>query len=688
MCRYMMMSALMLVGMAALFSAEVVPDPASLTSKTNDQAGSIKSAKMVRDSATGRDWVEVIPQEFAGAINNPLKGFRDYKVNGYGLLERKYVKWNKIELSADDTVDRIIAYTNEFARVQGKPGENFNVKFIPRVYLHWYDEKKPDGTHWPADLAEYDYDSPQFQQRLRRLIQKMGQAWDNDPRIFAVQMGLIGAWGEHHTPAPNTAQRQLLAEEFRRAFKNKIVLVRHNDPEFMKENYGIYYDTFAFIGREPEANERGQFPWQAINVFPHLWKKAPMEGEVEYNWQKTRTAAKAEQTFGRTPDETMKNEAYLRYMKDKVRKYHVSYLGWISDYNDKDKDVLVGAAELQKIFGYRFIIESFNYPSEAQPGQKLPLLFTVRNTGSAPFYLNWPVAVALLSAQTREVVWSAPLESVDIRQWLPGEKWDSTKMEYAQPAPLHKVQADINLPQDLKAGNYLIALAILDRQGGMVPSARFAITNYFRGGWHPFGFIGVGQQSPRFDLNDIAFDSPAFDNSLTYRVPASLTSVKAPPIPVIQPLAKWQSDPAVELINPWRSWELDGSIGKTGKVIRHDGPVENAAGRRVMRIEGNFPDEVNLRYRFEEDKILPPGRYRFSCQVRGSESLKVKFAVNHGWTRTSDETTVKLGPEWREQVINFTIVESGKEETRLRFRIDKQIDGHFEITDTRLRKEE
>lgn len=34
---------------------------------------------LVRDG-----WVTVRPPEFQGAINNPLKGFRDYKAGGYG----------------------------------------------------------------------------------------------------------------------------------------------------------------------------------------------------------------------------------------------------------------------------------------------------------------------------------------------------------------------------------------------------------------------------------------------------------------------------------------------------------------------------------------------------------------------------------------------------------------------------
>ena len=119
------------------------------------------SARGQAETASGKDgWVTVAPPGFQGAINNPLKGFRDYK--------------------------------------------------------------------------------------------------QDDPRIFAVQMGLIGHFGEHHNPAPTADQRRLLAEAFQKAFKNKPVLVRHNDTEFMAAGFGIYYDTFANLDREPPDEPREQ----------------------------------------------------------------------------------------------------------------------------------------------------------------------------------------------------------------------------------------------------------------------------------------------------------------------------------------------------------------------------------------------------------------------------------------------
>ena len=216
------------------------------------------NAQSVGSTSIRDGWVTVAPPEFQGAINNPLKGFRDYKKDGYGLVERKYIKWNDIEVGADDTVERIIAHTTKITETKGKRFEDLNVKLVPRVYLDW--NGSSGRQHWPADLHTFDYDSPAFQERLRRLVAKLGEAWDKDPRIFAVQMGLIGHFGEHHNPAPTAEQRRLLTEAFQKAFKNKPVLVRHNDAEFMQAGFGIYYDTFANLCSRATRGPQGPVP--------------------------------------------------------------------------------------------------------------------------------------------------------------------------------------------------------------------------------------------------------------------------------------------------------------------------------------------------------------------------------------------------------------------------------------------
>ena len=84
----------------------------------------------------GDDWVTVKPEEFEGAINNPLKGFRDFHSDGYGLLHRQYIGWNDIELNAEDTVERIIARTNDITRLGGKSFNGVNMPLSPEWREH------------------------------------------------------------------------------------------------------------------------------------------------------------------------------------------------------------------------------------------------------------------------------------------------------------------------------------------------------------------------------------------------------------------------------------------------------------------------------------------------------------------------------------------------------------------------
>ena len=377
----------------------------------------------------------------------------------------------------------------------------------------------------------------------------------------------------------------------------------------------------------------------------------------------------------------MKVPAYRRYMIDKIRRYHASYLGWIDNYDDSDREVLAGAAELQEAFGYRFVLDSASYPLAVPPGEKLTVKLSVRNTGSAPFYLDWPVAVGLLDPATKKTVWSAPLAGVDIRKWLPGEDWDSAAFAYRRSAVSHHDEGHATLPQHIKPGPYLLALSILDRQGGMMPSARFAMVNYFRGGWHPLGFIGIGTAPVEAALKKVDFDSPAFDDSLYYKVPERLLAVKAPPVPPVNAVTQWTLNPEQELINPWRYWILKTQGNGLEKQILADGP----GGSRVIRVTGDFGERSSLNHNFGKDARLDRGRYRFAFRVRGTPGQFVTVELADDWRLVSKEAQIPLTEQWQEHTIEFEIKTTFKDESTLRFSLPRDAKGTFDLTDTRLR---
>jgi hypothetical protein len=273
------------------------------------------------------------------------------------------------------------------------------------------------------------------------------------------------------------------------------------------------------------------------------------------------------------------------------------------------------------------------------------------------------------------------LSGVDIRKWLPGEDWDSAAFAYRRPAMPHHDEALATLPADIKPGQYILALALLDRQGGMMPSARFAIKNYFRGGWHPLGFIGVGETPKEAALKNLKFDSPAFDDSLHYTVPEKLLLVKTPPVPQVKAVTPWTPDPNIELINPWRYWILHPPCSSLEKQILTDAP----GNRRVIRVTGDFGRSSSLYYSIGKAAKLDRGRYRFAFRVRGTPGQSVVFELADGWRKIAEETPIPLTDEWQEHSIEFEINTKFTDETTLRFRLPGNVKGTFDLTDTRLK---
>ena len=53
---------------------------------------------------------------------------------------------------------------------------------------------------------------------------------------------------------------------------------------------------------------------------------------------------------------------------------------------------------------------------------------------------------------------------------------------------------------------------------GMLPSLRFAAMNYFTGGRHPMGYVGVGADCDEYGLTNVKFDDIQSDKTLKYIV--------------------------------------------------------------------------------------------------------------------------------------------------------------------------
>ncbi|HEY8397803.1 MAG TPA: DUF4832 domain-containing protein [Flavihumibacter sp.] len=494
--------------------------------------------------------VTVRPVEFTGAIRNPMKGFREFFGPGvdpirpeypypYGTMIKEYMQWNMLEDNAGDGVEKIIAYSNH--RWRGV--EDMNVKVIPRIYIVWMEPwhggypkntytNHPDdlnGWHWPSDIPGQvrpedpsqpitgGYFDPSFQDRVKALVAKAGEAWDNDPRVAYVEMGIIGEWGEHHDPNITTywdphdepehvenrtwipGIEKTLGDAFTAAFKNKKVMVRYAY-EFKDYEFGIYWDSWA----QPEEKDRG---YNEMLKLGDRWKTQPIGGEITWNWGGL--------SKFRSFEEVVQDDETRAEVIEQIRNLHNNHLGGITWANFNDPKFRPYADLLQKSMGYNYVLSEFTYPTSIQKGQAFSVSFKVTNNGSSPFYYDWPVEIALLNKRTKKKVWGKTLDNVKISQWMPGENWDKRTNAYQIPAPVYSIEESLTLDTDLPEDEYVISIAVLD-PAGMQPSLRLATINYFTGGRHPMGYIGIGKELTNYEIPETDFKDMLTDKTLKY----------------------------------------------------------------------------------------------------------------------------------------------------------------------------
>ena len=458
---------------------------------SGDSAGS--SGASGNGAAGASPSTTVTLTETSEAFPNPMKGFRpsryiqdtSFKAYEYASTYKHYIPYSSLESSASDSVQKI----KDWSDATWSDLRSRNLKVIPRVVISY----PGTGEYWgdiPHDGTPSQWNTPALSARLTAFVAKLGQAWDSDPRVAAVEMGLWGKWGEQNIypdtvggsdRIPTTLQ-QALGDAFTAAFVHKKVMVRYPNAFESFKTFGFYWDSFALPDDDNAAGGAGM-------VARDLWRTQMQSGEVAYDWGN-------QTNLGGTPNGTLSSNANTDYVIGFIHKQHASSLGWIAEYVPDNGMVSANAAKMQKALGYRFTIKEASFTTSLGSGGTLDVSLVVANVGSAPFYYDWPVELSLLDAN-RALVWRGVFAGTNLAQWLPGSM-----------VTVHGVFA----PQ-APNGTYTLAVAILDPASNH-PSLRFANVNYYHGGRAPLGKVGIGADPANRDLGQ--FDELKGDASLSY----------------------------------------------------------------------------------------------------------------------------------------------------------------------------
>jgi Domain of unknown function (DUF4832) len=430
------------------------------------------------------------------AFRNPMKGFRpsryiqdtSFKAYEYTSTYKHYIPYSSLESNAGDSAQKIKDWSDaNWGDLRAR-----NLKVIPRVTIVY----PGTGEYWgdiSHDGTPAEWSTATLKARLVAFAAKLGQAWDDDPRVAAVEMGLWGKWGEHNIYPDQVegsdripaAFQQALSDAFNAAFKNKKIMVRYPDTFASDTNVGFYWDSFALPDDDNAGGGAGM-------VTRDVWRTQMLSGEVAYDWGD-------QSHLGGSPNGTLSSTANTDYVLGYVARLHASSLGWIAEYTPDGGAISANAARLQKALGYRFVIKQASFTAAVAMGGSLDVSLSIANVGNAPFYYPWPVEVSLLD-DARKVVWRSTFAAADVTRWLPGGALSPLEGTFSPTVP---------------PGTYTLAVAVLDPAGD-APSLRFANANYYRGGRTPIGRVAVGgaPDAPAQDLG--AFDGLEADDTLSY----------------------------------------------------------------------------------------------------------------------------------------------------------------------------
>ena len=324
----------------------------------------------------------------------------------------------------------------------------------------WYaDIARTKETDAPGHLEPF-YEDDAYLQHWGDLIRDFGARYDGHPNLYAVDVSILGAWGEGGgTLGGQEYQRETdrLMDLYIESFRETPLLAVINGYQFkygMRKGLGWWVGCFGDTHMHTDDDPGKPLCWNHMyNYYPmalaeaggqDAWKKQPVM--LESCW---------------TPMHWYRNGFPIDWIIQQGLKYHMSVLMPKStpipaEWEDKFNDFI-------KRMGYRFVLRQMMSPKQAKAGGLFWYYIWIENVGVAPVYRGYRLAFRFRQGRTAEIVFSPS----DLRTWLPGDTWLDEKLP---------------MPPAIKPGKVDVDVAIVGAQSSE-PAVKFAIGEIPPDGW-------------------------------------------------------------------------------------------------------------------------------------------------------------------------------------------------------------
>ena len=340
--------------------------------------------------------------------------------------------------------------------------------------------------HGKGALPVPDLDDPAVLDRHIDFIRRLGKRYDGHPHIDHVDLGSVGWWGEWHMSGagevrlPTLENRLKIVDAYLAAFQKTplLMLIGAGDCLRYATRHGTGWraDCIGDMGgfSKTWCHMRQGYPgWVRGAGIEETWRRAPVAWETCWDMRKWVSEGWS-----------------LRYIFNYALALHASYLNNKSAPLPDGKDVRPEIERFLRRLGYRFVLRSLEHPARAVAGQELTVTAVWQNTGSAPCYRPYRLAFRLAGPAGKARMF---MTGTTVDEWLPGTVELFTDAFFKAPpdlpaGPPVQVRETLQLPRDLVAGEYALAVAIVGIHD-KVPAVRLGIDGRGTDGWYELSNI-------------------------------------------------------------------------------------------------------------------------------------------------------------------------------------------------------
>ena len=423
-------------------------------------------------------WTEgrpIIYQEFKGnLINNqhPQTSIAYWRVYWrYVEPEKGKYRWDLIDqalAAASERGQTLMLRIAPYGTVPDGNDEGSSDNDVPEWYRKMAGSKKNWKYNNPVNRWVVDAEDPRYAQYFGGFIAQLGKRYDGHAALEAVDLSIVGAWGEGAgSELLSSKTRELLVKSYTDNFKKTPLIALLTD-----EKTNRYASSQAHIGWRVDCIGDLGFWAKEQNGWTHMYDYYPesiIRFGVKDSWKKAPVSLEICGTLYWWKDREGYTKEQVKYIFDQTLKWHISSFNAKSSPVPPEWEPLVN--EWLNKMGYRFVLRKFSCPETVKRNNRLPFETWWENKGVAPCYKNFALAIKLKSNKDSITF----LTNANIRGWLPGDNlYDN----------------NILIPQNFMPGDYDLQIAIVDPQTGRA-KIQLAIEGKNANGWYGLGKIKI-----------------------------------------------------------------------------------------------------------------------------------------------------------------------------------------------------